>query len=182
MSVEPRTEDDELLHCIVEIPKGSRNKYEWDERLGAIKLDRFLFSSLVYPTDYGYIPKTLADDGDALDVMVIVSEATFPGCVILVKPIALFKMRDEEGEDMKLLCVPITDPNWNHFETLEDVPDQLCDEIEWFFSMYKNPEGKKVEVDGWASKEEAWKALEESRERWCEHGEERKGEEDAAQG
>jgi inorganic pyrophosphatase len=91
-------------------------------------------------------------------------------------------MRDEEGEDMKLLCVPITDPNWNHFETLEDVPDQLCDEIEWFFSMYKNPEGKKVEVDGWASKEEAWKALEESRDRWCEHDEERKGEEDAAQG
>ncbi len=76
MTVEPRTDDDELLHCIVEIPKGSRNKYEWDERLGAIKLDRFLFSSLVYPTDYGYIPKTLADDGDALDVMVIVSEAT----------------------------------------------------------------------------------------------------------
>jgi len=98
MTVEPRTDDDELLHCIVEIPKGSRNKYEWDERLGAIKLDRFLFSSLVYPTDYGYIPKTLADDGDALDVMVIVSEATFPGCVILVKPIALFRMRDEEGE------------------------------------------------------------------------------------
>ena len=84
MTVEPGADDDELLHCIVEIPKGSRNKYEWDERLGAIKLDRFLFTSLVYPTDYGYIPKTLADDGDALDVMVIVSEATFPGCVILV--------------------------------------------------------------------------------------------------
>ena len=105
--------------------------------------------------------------------MVIVSEATFPGCVILVKPIALFRMRDEEGEDMKILCVPITDPNWNDFETLEDVPGQLGDEIAWFFSMYKTPEGKKVEVDGWASKEDAWEAIKESRNRWREREDER---------
>ena len=182
MSMEPETSDDELLHCIVEIPKGSRNKFEWDERLGAIKLDRFLFSSVVYPTDYGYIPKTLSDDGDALDVMVIVSEATFPGCVIVVKPIALFRMRDEEGEDEKILCVPDTDPNWNHFQTLEDVPEQLRDEIEWFFSMYKTPEGKEVEVDGWCSKEDAWEIIQASRDRWRKREDERGGEEDAAQG
>jgi inorganic pyrophosphatase len=165
--------DDDLLHCVVEIPKGSRNKYEWDERLQAIKLDRFLFSSVVYPTDYGYIPNTLAGDGDPLDVMVTVSEPTFPGCVILVKPIAVFKTRDEKGRDEKILCVPITDPNWNEFDTLEDLPKQLCDEIAWFFSMYKTPEGKEVEVDGWFSKEDAWDCIEASRRRFRERGEER---------
>ena len=92
---------EELLHCVVEIPKGSRNKYEWDERLKAITLDRFLFSSVVYPTDYGFIPRTLAGDGDALDAMVTVTEPTFPGCVILVKPIALSRMRDDKGRTPK---------------------------------------------------------------------------------
>ncbi len=179
--MDPRV-DDELLYCIVEIPKGSRNKYEWDERLRAIKLDRFLFSSVVYPTDYGYIPRTLSDDGDPLDVMVIVSEATFPGCVILVKPIALFRMTDEDGQDDKILCVPTTDPNWNEFEALDDAPEQLRHEIAWFFSMYKNPEGKEVETEGWFSKEEAWECIEACRKRWREHDEERQGEEDAAQG
>ena len=168
MPIESTTHDEELLHCVVEIPKGSRNKYEWDERLQAIKLDRFLFSSVVYPTDYGFIPQTLAGDGDAIDVMVTVSEPTFPGCVILVKPIGMFKMRDEKGEDEKILCVPVTDPNWNHMESLEDLPQQLRDEIAWFFSMYKTPEGKVVEVDGWFSREEAWKCIEASRRRWRE--------------
>ena len=101
---------EEFLHCIVEIPKGSRNKYEWDEQLQAIKLDRFLFSSVVYPTDYGFIPDTLGQDGDPLDVMCCVSEPTFPGCVIEAKPIALFRMEDDKGIDDKVLCVPLTDP------------------------------------------------------------------------
>src|SRR5580704_11644655 len=96
----------ELL-CLVEIPKGSRNKYEWSPELNAITLDRFLFSSVVYPTDYGFIPDTEAEDGDPLDAMVCVSEPTFPGCVIRVKPIALFKMRDDKGLDDKVLCVPL---------------------------------------------------------------------------
>src|SRR2546423_15153945 len=114
MPVEPTSHDDDLLHCVVEIPKGSRNKYEWDERLQAIKLDRFLFSSVVYPTDYGFIPRTLAGHGDALDAMVTVSGPTFPGCVILVKPIGMFKMRDEKGEDQTSPCAPVPDPNSNH--------------------------------------------------------------------
>jgi inorganic pyrophosphatase len=151
------------LLCFVEIPKGSRNKYEWDPELKAIKLDRFLFSSVVYPTDYGFIPRTLGADGDPLDALICVSEPTFPGCVIPVKPIALLEMRDDAGEDDKILCVPLDDPNWNTFERLEDLPPTLADEIAHFFSIYKQPEGKKVEVDGWASREEALTRIEEAR-------------------
>jgi inorganic pyrophosphatase len=156
------------VHCIVEIPKGSRNKYEWDEELQAIRLDRFLFSSVVYPTDYGYIPNTLAEDGDPLDAMVCVSEATFPGCVIAVKVIALFRMRDDKGVDDKVVCVPFSDPNWNSIEKLEDLPLNLRDEISHFFSIYKQPEGKVVKVDGWFPAEDAMEEIEASRRRYAE--------------
>ncbi len=158
----------ESHHCLVEIPKGSRNKYEWDEELGAIKLDRFLFSSVVYPTDYGFIPDTLGLDSDPLDVMVCVSEATFPGCMIDVKPIALFRMEDDKGVDDKVLCVPLSDPGWNRMERLEDLPDQLRDEIAHFFSIYKDLEQKKVTVDGWYSREDAIEEIGNSRERFRE--------------
>ncbi len=154
------------LHCLVEIPKGSRNKYEWDEELKAITLDRFLFSSVVYPTDYGFIPHTLAEDGDPLDAMVCVSEPTFPGCIIEVKPIALFKMSDDKGVDDKVLCVPLSDPNWNTMDSLEDLPQALRDEISHFFSIYKQPEGKHVKVDGWHDLETAQRCIAASRERW----------------
>jgi inorganic pyrophosphatase len=159
---------DEPLHCLVEIPKGSRNKYEWDEDVGAITFDRFLFSSVVYPLDYGMIPDTLAEDGDPLDAMVAVSEPTFPGCVIPVKPIALFKMSDDKGIDDKIICVPLQDPNWNTVEVLDDLPEQLRDEISHFFSVYKTLEQKEVEIDGWYPKEDAVKVIEESRQRWAE--------------
>jgi inorganic pyrophosphatase len=163
--------DDPLLICLVEIPKGSRNKYEYDHDLDVIKLDRFLFSSMVYPTDYGFIPDTLGEDGDALDAMVCVSEPTFPGCVIPVKAIALFRMEDDKGVDDKVLCVPISDPAWNTLEELEDLPDQLQQEIEHFFSVYKDLEQKKVKVDGWHSREDALKQIEEARKRHDEKGE-----------
>jgi inorganic pyrophosphatase len=160
------------LYCLVEIPKGSRNKYEWDDDLKAIKLDRFLFSSVVYPTDYGFIPETIAEDGDPLDAMVVVSEPTFPGCVIHVKPIALFKMRDDKGVDDKILCVPLHDPNWNTLEKLDDLPQALRDEISHFFSMYKEPEGKVVKVDGWHRLEDALAEIDQAHERWrAAHGE-----------
>jgi len=149
----------------IEIPKGSRNKYEYDHELHAIKLDRFLFSSMVYPTDYGFIPDTLSQDGDPLDVMVCVSEATFPGCLIAVKPIALFRMKDDKGIDDKVLAVPIEDPGWNKLETLEDISKQMQDEIHHFFSVYKDLEQKTVEVDGWYPREEALAEIERSRER-----------------
>jgi inorganic pyrophosphatase len=166
--VDEARSDDPLL-CYVEIPKGSRNKYEYDEEIGAIVLDRFLFSSMVYPTDYGFIPNTLGEDGDALDAMVCVSEATFPGCVIPVKPIALFKMRDEKGEDDKIVCVPTHDPGWNTAETLDDITDQLQNEITHFFSVYKQLEGKDVEVDGWRSREEALEVIEDGKRLQAEH-------------
>ena len=158
----------ELL-CLVEIPKGSRNKYEWSPELNAITLDRFLFSSVVYPTDYGFIPDTEAEDGDPLDAMVCVSEATFPGCVIRVKPIALFKMRDDKGLDDKVLCVPLRDPNWNTMDSLDDLPLALRDEISHFFSIYKTPEGKVVKVDGWYDLGAAMQVIEAARARWREH-------------
>ncbi|MEY2536084.1 MAG: inorganic pyrophosphatase [bacterium] len=156
---------DETFHCVVEISKGSRNKYEWDEELGAIKLDRFLFSSVVYPTDYGFIPDTLGADGDPLDAMVCVSEPTFPGCVIPVKVIALFRLRDDKGVDDKVVCVPEHDPNWNSMEKLEDLPEPLRDEISHFFSIYKQPEGIAVKVDGWFPREQAIDVIHEAQQR-----------------
>ena len=158
----------ENLVAVVEIPKGSSNKYEWDEELGAIKLDRLLFSSLGYPTDYGFFRDTLAADGDPLDAMIAVSEPTFPGCLIEVKPVALFRMRDQKAEDNKILCVPHTDPNWSHIERLEDLSMTLRDEISHFFSIYKTPEWKVVKVDGWYSREEAERSIERARRRWRE--------------
>ena len=164
----PEEAAQEPLNVIVEIPKGSRNKYEYDEELKAIKLDRYLFSSVVYPTDYGFIPETWAADDDPLDAMVCVTEPTFPGCLIPVKAIALFRMTDDEKEDAKVLCVPHNDPNWNTLDRLEDLPDRLQDEIEHFFSIYKQPEGKHVEVDGWYPREEALAEIERARGRWRE--------------
>jgi inorganic pyrophosphatase len=162
---------DNAFNCIVEIPKGSRNKYEYDHELDVIKLDRFLFSSVVYPTDYGFVPDTLSLDGDPLDVMVCVSEPTFPGCLIVVKPIALFRMEDDAGIDDKVLAVPLTDPGWSTFETLDDVPQQLQNEIAHFFTVYKQLENKKVEVEGWFSREDAVNEIEASRVRFRESGE-----------
>ena len=170
----------EAIPCLIEIPKGSRNKYEFDEELGAIKLDRFLFSSVVYPTDYGFIPDTRGLDGDHLDAMVCVSEPTFPGCTIEAKPIALFKMEDDKGIDDKVLAVPLTDPGWNTVASLDDVGEQLQNEIAHFFTVYKQLENKKVEVDGWYSCDDALKVIAESRERFAESPDDHSGEPPAA--
>jgi inorganic pyrophosphatase len=159
---------DESFFCIVEIPKGSRNKYEWDHERDALVLDRFLFSSVVYPTDYGFIPETLSLDGDPLDVMLCVSEPTFPGCMVDVKPIALFRMEDDKGLDDKVLCVPLHDPGWNTLESLDEVSQQLQNEIAHFFSIYKNLENKKVSVKGWFSRQDALDEIRASRERYRE--------------
>jgi inorganic pyrophosphatase len=156
----------ESVLCLIEIPKGSRNKYEWDEELQAIKLDRFLFASVVYPTDYGFIPETLGEDGDPLDAMVCVTEPTFPGCVIPVKVIALFRMRDDKGVDDKVVCIPEHDPNWKHVDKLEDLGEPLRDEISHFFSIYKQPEGIAVKVDGWFPREQAIEVIEEAQARY----------------
>ena len=156
----------ETLTVVVEIPKGSRNKYEFDKEKNRLVFDRMLFSSVHYPSDYGFIPDTLALDGDPLDALVLVWEPTFPGCVIESKPIGLFKMWDEKGEDDKILCVPIRDPLWNHTQDLHDVPPHFLKEIEHFFSIYKDLEMKKVRIGGWTGLKEAELAIREARERF----------------
>ena len=144
---------EEPLICMVEIPMGSRNKYEYDPELGAIKLDRFVSASVVYPTDYGFIPETLGLDGDELDVLVCVSEPTFPGCLIPVRPIGLFCMRDENGIDDKVVCVPVNDPRWNVHDDVEDLPQHLRDEIFHFFTVYKDLDvGRHSEPTGWSGR------------------------------
>jgi inorganic pyrophosphatase len=157
----------QALICMVEIPMGSRNKYEYDAELGAIRFDRFVSASVVYPTDYGFIPETLGLDGDELDVLVCVSEPTFPGCLVPVRPIGLFQMQDENGQDDKVVCVPLHDPNWNVYERIEDLPQQLRDEIFHFFSVYKDLDrGRHAEPTGWADQDTALKAIAEARERF----------------
>ncbi len=133
----------------IEIPKGSRNKYEYDFTLKRIRYDRMIFSSMMYPADYGFIPDTLALDGDPLDVLILVTEPTFPGCVIEVKPIGVFHMTDEKGPDEKIICVPMTDPVWNKVNDLYELNPHLIKEIEHFFKVYKDLEKKKVDVGGW---------------------------------
>jgi inorganic pyrophosphatase len=158
------------LTCVVEIPKGSRNKYEYDAELGAIKLDRFVSASVVYPTDYGFIPETLSLDGDALDVLVCVSEPTFPGCVVLARPIAVLDMEDEHGIDPHVLSVPIADPGWNQFERLDDLPSQLVAEIGHFFAVYKDlDDNRRSTVCGWRDYDAALLEIDQSRRRYREH-------------
>jgi inorganic pyrophosphatase len=161
-------DDAPKLHCLIEIPKGSRNKYEWDADLQAIKLNRFLFSSVVYPTDYGFITDTLGPKGDALDALVCVSAATFPGCLISVRAVAVLRMTDEEGQSDKLVCVPTDDPAWGEVENLGDMPSQLRSEIQHFYSMYKQPEGKDVEIQGWDDRAAAAEAIDDARRRFQE--------------
>jgi inorganic pyrophosphatase len=153
------------LICVVEIPKGARNKYEYDPELGAIVFDRLLMTAAAYPADYGYLRDTLGQDGDPLDAMVCLTEPTFPGCLIPVKPVGLFKMRDEKGIDDKVICVPVSDPNWSAYDELDDLPQLLRQEIEQFFTIYKDLEGKEVEVDGWRSRDEALEEIDAARRR-----------------
>ena len=140
---------------LIEIPKGSRNKYEYDFELKKIRYDRMIFSSMMYPADYGFVPETLALDGDPLDVLVLVTEPTFPGCVIEVKPIGVFHMADEKGPDEKIICVPVSDPIGNKVDDLSGLNPHLIKEIEHFFRVYKDLEEKKVDVGDWGNAAEA---------------------------
>jgi len=153
---------------IVEIPKGTRNKYEFDHKTGRIRYDRMLFSAVQYPSDYGFIDHTLAGDGDPLDALVLVWEPTFPGCIIEAKPVGLFKMRDEKGRDEKILCVPTGDPMWNRIRSLDEVPQHLLTELEHFFTLYQDPEKKKTGVEGWEDREAAIEIIRESQARYKE--------------
>lgn len=155
------------IEIIVEIPKGSRNKYELDHDSGAVWLDRHLFTATQYPADYGFVPDTLAEDGDPLDVLVLLDEPTFPGCHIRARPVGVFWMRDEAGPDAKILCVPATDPRWERVTNLDEVRPDLLEEIGHFFEVYKALEPKKeTEVRGWEGVEAAEAAVTEARERY----------------
>ena len=148
-----------VVNMIVEIPQGSRSKFEVDKETGLMKLDRYLYSSSVYPGDYGFIPRTQADDGDALDILTMVHEPTFSGCLIEARVVGLFKMRDKGHNDFKLLAVPHKDPLFNDIKALGDVPHHFLREVEHFFSTYKVLEGVTIEPLGWASADEGAKEV-----------------------
>ena len=154
-----------MVTVVVEIPTGSRNKYEMDPTSGHIVLDRMLFTSTMYPADYGFIEGTLGGDGDTLDALVLVGEPTFPGCRIVARPVGLFRMTDEKGPDAKILCVPLRDPLWSHLEDLNGLPLTLLNEIEHFFQVYKDLEGHKVSTEGFEDRASAERVIAEARAR-----------------
>ncbi len=155
----------------IEIPKGHRNKYEVEHETGRIRLDRLLFTSMSYPSDYGYIEETLGEDGDPLDALVLLDEPTFPGCLVRARPIGMFHMRDEAGGDDKVLCIPAGDPRKSHIRELEDVNDFDRLEIQHFFETYKDLEpGKSVEGAHWAGRAEAEACINDAVARAREHG------------
>ena len=163
MTTEPGT-----LLAFIEIPRGSRNKYEYDEATATFRLDRVLYSSVHYPTDYGFIPDTLAPDGDHLDVLVVVQEPTFPGCLIEVRPLGGLDMHDEKGSDFKVLAVPVGDPRFAHVAGLDDLGEHWLREIETFFATYKLLEPKQTEVLGWHGLEETREVIARCREAYGE--------------
>ncbi|WP_088240864.1 inorganic diphosphatase [Calothrix rhizosoleniae] len=142
-----------IVNVLIEITGGSKNKYEYDKELEAFALDRVLYSSVKYPYDYGFIPNTLADDGDPLDGMVLIDEPTFPGCIIAARPIGMLEMIDGGDRDEKILCVPDKDPRYAQVKSLDDVAPHRLEEIAEFFRSYKNLEKKVTEILGWKSVE-----------------------------
>lgn len=152
--------DDAVVTTIVEIPKGSRNKYEMDPTTGEVFLDRMLFTATRYPADYGFIPDTLADDGDPLDALALVSEPTFPGCRVRIRPVGVFLMEDQGRADHKILGVPDGDPLWQSAVALGDIPEHLLKELEHFFAVYKDLEKAKTAAIGWRDVAEAEATIE----------------------
>jgi inorganic pyrophosphatase len=153
----------EIVRVVVEIPKGSRNKYEYDPGSGRMMLNRVLSSAVHYPADYGFAEDTLAEDGDEVDVLVLIEEPTFPGCLVEAKPIGYLEMHDEKGGDNKVLAVPLNDPRWGNIKDLYELPPSLLDEIENFFLTYKRLESKEVRSDGWYNARKAFDYLRESK-------------------
>ena len=160
------TAPDQWLDAVIEIPSGSRNKYEYDHHRNILRLDRVLYSSVHYPTDYGFIPDTLADDGDPLDILVVVEEPTFPGCYVRARPIGTLVMSDEKGLDEKILAVLVDDPRFDGIETLTQLHPHWLREIENFFAIYKTLQDKIVTIQGWESREVAWEIIHRTQERF----------------
>lgn len=156
-------ENQGTVTAFIEIPKGTSNKYEYNKTTGQFCLDRVLYSPVHYPADYGFIPETLAEDRDPLDILVLVTNPTFPGCMIRVKPIGALVMADNKGPDIKILAVPYADPRLTQMNDLASVPKHILKEIEYFFSIYKDLEGEKVITSGWRDLNYAWKEIEVAR-------------------
>ncbi len=163
----------DIIHAVVEIPRGSRNKYELHKETGAIKLDRVLYSAVHYPGDYGLIPQTYYDDGDPLDILVMTNSPTFPGCIVEVRPIGMFRMLDKGEMDDKILAVLNADPFFADYHDYTDVPAHYLKEVTHFFSVYKDLEGVRIQVMGWenaaAAKERIRHAMELYRQYRAEH-------------
>jgi inorganic pyrophosphatase len=159
----------DIINVIVEIPGGTRNKYEFDHEGGFIRLDRVLASPLHYPADYGLIPRTFYDDGDPLDVLVLIKEPTFPGCVLIARPIGMFRMRDGEDPDDKVLAVAYNDPLYAEYADLDDVNSHYLREVAHFFNRYKDLEGKRVEAIGWEPRAVALERITHAQQLYREH-------------
>jgi inorganic pyrophosphatase len=166
--IDPGPDSPEVVRSIIEIPQHSANKYEYDGKLGVFRMDRALYSPMHYPGDYGFIPGTLADDNDPLDVLVLVQQASFPGCMIEVRPVGVLNMTDNNERDQKVLAVPTKNPRYDQIHTMDQIFQHVRKEIEYFFSIYKELEGKVTKMNGWGGPGEARKAITESRNRYLE--------------
>lgn len=164
-----RSYENDTLMAVIEIPAGSRNKYEYDPESGIFRLDRVLYSSVHYPTDYGFVPDTLAEDGDHLDILVIVEEPTFPGCHIPARVIGVLNMMDVNGEDQKILAVPVGEPRFSEVNDISDISPHWLMEIENFFGTYKTLEGIETHVSGWDHRTRALEIVDECGKRYREH-------------
>jgi len=164
--IDPGPEIPEIVRTIVEIPKNSANKYEYDGKLGVFRMDRALYSPMHYPGDYGFIPGTLAEDGDPLDILVMVAEPSFTGCLMMARPVGLLEMIDGDEPDQKILAVPTRNPRFDQIHTIDQVFPHALREIEHFFSIYKELEGKKTIMKGWKGPREARVTIRTARERY----------------
>ncbi len=166
IDIDPGPQCPETVRMVVEIPKNSGNKYEYDPVLGAFRLDRALYSPMYYPGDYGFIPGTIAPDDDPMDVLAWVEEPSFTGCVIEVRPVGYLEMIDQAEMDQKVLAVPTRNPRYDSIRTIEDVFPHIRRELEHFFTIYKELEGKKTQMKGWHGPAEAHQIIRESRQRY----------------
>ena len=163
--------ENRVIDVVVEIPRGSRNKYEFDHERNVIRLDRRLFSATVYPADYGFIPDTLGEDGDPLDALVLLEDPTFPGCWVTARPVAVLRMEDDKGPDAKIICVSAGDARWSSVREASDLPHGLLDEIEHFFDVYKMLEpDKHSTMGGYGDVADAWAEIDASITRHRDHG------------
>jgi inorganic pyrophosphatase len=166
--IDPGPDSPEVVRSIIEIPAHSANKYEYDGKLGCFRMDRALYSPMHYPGDYGFIPGTLADDNDPLDVLVLVQQPSFPGCMIEVRPVGVLNMVDNDERDQKVLAVPTRNPRYDQIHTMDQIFSHVRKEIEYFFSIYKELEGKRTKMNGWGGPGDARRAISESRARYLE--------------